>query len=197
MERVWRRYVRISCTFSAPCIRPIVKSLIGTGTFPSGDILRRRFQGYRARFPQFQVQYCPFRSAARRQLDRLYRIYPSGTLRPLPQRPRGTRRHRILYVRSRPHVECREENALGSRCSLRDAYVRRLRRMMPPVSLATPVIQNCACHSECSVSVVKNLKQIAGDSSCSFGMTQGSRPRKRCHSDDRREEESPVGCIKQ
>lgn len=37
--------------------------------------------------------------------------------------------------------------------------------MMPPVSLATPVIQNCACHSECSVSVVKNLKQIARDSS--------------------------------
>ena len=43
--------------------------------------------------------------------------------------------------------------------------------MMPPVSLATPVIQNCACHSECSVSVVKNLKQIAGDSSHTFGMT--------------------------
>ena len=59
--------------------------------------------------------------------------------------------------------------------------------MMPPVSLATPVIQNCACHSERSVSVVKNLKQIAGDSSCSFGMTFA------CHS----EGETPKNLIPQ
>ena len=46
--------------------------------------------------------------------------------------------------------------------------------MMPPVSLATPVIQNCACHSECSVSGVKNLYLSA------------------CHSVVRIAEESPA-----
>ena len=53
------------------------------------------------------------------------------------------------------------------------------------------------CHSECSVSGMKNLKQIAEDSSYSFGMISGQKPRIRsewhdCHSDDHREEESPT-----
>ena len=56
----WRRCVRISCTFSAPCIRPIVKSLIGTGHVPVGRYFTKKISGLSSAISPISSSILPF-----------------------------------------------------------------------------------------------------------------------------------------
>ncbi len=84
---------------------------------PERSILSRRFPATRKRLPQLQIPSGtrPPRSRSRRSRCEVHpRFRASGNLRHIPQEPRCTRRHRILYVRSRPDEQCRQHNARRS-----------------------------------------------------------------------------------